>query len=583
MNDSLPPGPPAWVYKRDGQLVPFDADKISRALFAASEDLGRPDAFLARELADGVVHFLSLESEGATPTTEQIAEVVIKVIRELGQPTLAEAFARFARERTRTSTKSQTVESRTSSEIVLRFARGTPLSAVLPSCIREYALQSVFTRDLAAAQSAGLLTLTGLEIPNELAGCLLGPPINPREGWIGAIEESRRFVGRFIVIDGPEYLLASQRRLAVSEFVQDLANGLRLTGLQGIVNLNSNAPPSWAGELAEGPLFANQQRTAHSEQLRELADELAKELLHLARAIPETLALRIDWHLSERDFTTESAQPERIRQLTRLSLEGAPLAFVFDRPRRPAALAEGIDRRHPALLLGVGLDLPQLALQPGIDGDPAKFLAKLGSLARLALSAGVQKREYLRRLERSRTRLTADSPALTSGFLLDRARLLAAPLGLDCVVQSFVHKGLSAGGSALDFAKQIVLRLRDVLRQDGRMTHLDTCLDGPFRFYFNDAVERGDGWPTAENVAGLTGWDATAPLKSQLRSAGVLHGLAEHGTLALFLPEDEKLSPEQIVQWLQTAWQQTDVVRLRLVRKPILSRQLTFAAKQEQA
>ena len=48
MDDAL--APPAWVQKRDGRLEPFDADKISRALFAASESLGRPDAFLAREL-----------------------------------------------------------------------------------------------------------------------------------------------------------------------------------------------------------------------------------------------------------------------------------------------------------------------------------------------------------------------------------------------------------------------------------------------------------------------------------------------------------------------------------------------------
>src|SRR5919206_5362350 len=92
---------PAWVYKRDGRLVPFEADKISRALFAASETLGRPDAFLARELADGVVHFLSLEGEGAVPTTAQVAELTVKVVRELGQPALAQVFADFARRRPR--------------------------------------------------------------------------------------------------------------------------------------------------------------------------------------------------------------------------------------------------------------------------------------------------------------------------------------------------------------------------------------------------------------------------------------------------------------------------------------------------
>ena len=489
MNDSLPPGPPTWVHKRDGQLVPFDADKISRALFAAAESLGHPDAFLARELADGVVHFLTIENEGVTPTTEQLAELVIKVVRELGQPALAEAFARFRESRSQVSAKPQAAEVAPSTEIVLRFDRGTPLSAILPSCVREYALQTVFTRDLVAAQSAGLLTLTGLDTPTELASCVLGPPLDPGTGLIAAIEELRRFVGRFVVFDGPEHLLAAQSGPVVRDFVRDLAIGLRLTGLRAIVNLNSAAPPSWAGELAEGPLFAAQQRKSHSEQLRELSDEFASELLHPTHSIPCAGAVRIDWHLGERDFATESATRERLQRLARLVLEGAPLAFVFDRPRRQAALAEGIDRQHPAVLLTVGLHLPRLALQPGIDGDPAKFLPKLGSLARLALSAGVQKREYLRRLERGRPRPTADAPALTSGFLLDRACLLVAPVGLDRVVHSFINKGLSAGGVALDFGRQIVLRLRDVLRQDGRNAHLDTCLDGPSRFRLEKAEE----------------------------------------------------------------------------------------------
>ena len=89
--------PPAWVHKRDGRQEPFDADKISRALFAASESLQRPDAFLARELTDGVVHFLTEETDDAAPTTIQIAELVVKVVRELGQPALAAAFAEYGR------------------------------------------------------------------------------------------------------------------------------------------------------------------------------------------------------------------------------------------------------------------------------------------------------------------------------------------------------------------------------------------------------------------------------------------------------------------------------------------------------
>jgi hypothetical protein len=582
MNDSLSPASPAWVHKRDGQLVPFDADKISRALFAAAEGLGRPDAFLTRELADGVVHFLSAESEGVTPTTEQISELVIKVVRELGQPALAEAFARFAEQRERIAPRVGAAPRPASpaappGEVVLRFAPGTPLSAVLPSCMRDYTLQTVFTRDLVSARGAGLLTLTGLESPTELAGCVLGPPLDPGAGLISAIEELRRFVARFVVFDGPEHLLAAHDRPSVRDFARDLPIGLRLTGLRGIVNLNSAAPPSWAGALAAGPLFAGQQRTPHAEQLRELADELVQELLHPTHSIPCAGAVRVDWHLGERDFATEPAVRERLQRLARLALEDIPLSFVFDRPRRPTALAEGVDRQHPAALLTVGLHLPRLAAQPGIDGDANKFLPKLGSLARLALSAGVQKREYLRRLERGRSRPAGDGPALTSGFLLDRARLVVAPVGLDSVVHSFLKKGLSAGGAALDFGRQIIQRLRDVLRQDGRNAHLDTCLDGSFRFRLAEANDTQGEWPTIEETAGLTAWDARAALKSQWRSAGILQGVAEHGTLALFLP-DERTSPEQVAEWLHTIWQQTDVVRLRLVREVISSRQLLFSS-----
>src|SRR5947209_12433121 len=86
------PGLPAWVRQRDGRLAPFEADRISQALFAATETLGQPDAFLARELTDGILHFLSAEVGGGVPSTRQIAEIVVKVVRELGHPRLAQAF-----------------------------------------------------------------------------------------------------------------------------------------------------------------------------------------------------------------------------------------------------------------------------------------------------------------------------------------------------------------------------------------------------------------------------------------------------------------------------------------------------------
>src|ERR1700730_18276750 len=90
--DSLSSGLPALVTKRDGRIVPFEADNISQSLYAVTEDLGQPSAFLARELTDGVLHFLAAEVEADQTSTSQIAELIAKVVRELGHPALAQRY-----------------------------------------------------------------------------------------------------------------------------------------------------------------------------------------------------------------------------------------------------------------------------------------------------------------------------------------------------------------------------------------------------------------------------------------------------------------------------------------------------------
>ena len=540
--------PPAWVRKRDGRLEPFDADKISRALFAASESLGRPDAFLARELADGVVHFLAAEAESETPQTAQVAELVEKVVRELGQPALAAAFTEHGVRRVRNGRPIADAP-RAAGELVLRFAAGTPPDEVLSACVRGYTLQTVFARDLVAAHNDGLLTLTGLDAPGELAGCVLGPP--GEDGLLAAVEKARRFTGGLLVLDGPEYLPCfhgpdGERRIA--DFARNLSLALRLARLDAAANLNCAVPPSWAGDLAEGPLFADRPSPA-PDRLARLADALLAECL---RREVEVGRVRIDWHLSEADFRPEAA--DRLTAAARPASTGSPIGFVFDRPRRSVRLAAGVDRRHPAALLTVGLNLPRLAEQPGVRRDPSQFLKKLGSLARLALSAAVQKRDYLRRRE-----AIPGAPEVTSGFLLDRARLVAAPFGLDAVVRRFTGRGLITGGAALDLGKRVVQTLREVLKLDGGRTQLAACLDGPDDFHLVDAL-------TVARAAGPKPWDAAAPMKHQLRAAGALHAVAEGGTEALFLPQDSPLTAEAIVHWLRLAWKQGDVGRIQFVQ-----------------
>jgi hypothetical protein len=560
------PAPPTWVIKRDGRQEPFDPDKISRALFASGEDLGRPDAFLARELADGVVHFLAAEAGAAPPTTAEVAELVAKVVRELGQPALAEAFEEFGRRRRRGAGARAVAPPRPlpaaeepPDGVVLRFPPGLPAAEVLAACARSYTLQAVFARDLVAAQADGLLTLTGLDAPGELEGLTLapgGPWDGGPGGLVDALEAARAFAAGFVALDGPEYALARAgltRPEDARAFARELIIGLRVARLGAVVNLNCAGPPAWASDLAGGPLFAGRGAPLDPADRARLAGALAGAFLG---AGPPG-RVRVDWHLAEADFAAP-AEPGRLAALASSALRGAAVAFVFDRPRRPAALAEGVDRRHPAALLTVGVHLPRLATQPGVGGDPACFLAKLPSLARLALSAGVQKREFLRRRERGRP---ADGPALSSGFLLDRARLVVAPVGLDAAVRAFTGRGLADGGAALDLGREAVARLRDVLREDGRRALLETCLDGPADFHL------GGGFPAPEQVAGLTPWDPAAAVRDQLRAGGALHA-GEAGTQALFVPEGPPPAPEQAADWLRATWQRGEAVRVRLVRPP---------------
>src|SRR5262249_20695611 len=146
--------------------------------------------------------------------------------------------------------------------------------------------------------------------------------------------------------------------------------------------------------------------------------------------------------------------------------QGVPVTFVFDRPNRPIQLAEGVDRPNQATLIAIGLHLPRLVTQLGENRDVDLFIGKLGSLARMALSAAAQKREFLRK----HLRATA---TLNRGFLIDRARTVLVPVGLEAIARLFCGHGLSSSPSALTFAKRVLRRLQEAIEQDASSYLLD--------------------------------------------------------------------------------------------------------------
>jgi hypothetical protein len=171
----------------------------------------------------------------------------------------------------------------------------------------------------------------------------------------------------------------------------------------------------------------------------------------------------------------------------------------------------------------------------------------------------LRKREFLRRHGPHR-------PALLRGFLLERARLVVTPVGLEEVVQQLVGRSPWAGGAGLEFGRRVVQRLHTALRQDGQACRLETTVSDPPAAGGHRAhgqLTCQPPWPIAESRKSLT---------DQLRAAGPIHDVADLATVTVRLPG---ASAGDVVQLLQDVWKKTDLVRVLLLHPPSAVRQMT--------
>src|SRR5207302_10978481 len=110
---------------------------------------------------------------------------------------------------------------------------------VVGAAVRDYSLQRVFTRDLAAAFHEGYLTVLDLQSPLEARGIVLGPPADPAQTLIERIEDAHKLAASLLAIDSPDHALAeSGTEQAAGQYVRDLKAAARLTNLAASVNLN---------------------------------------------------------------------------------------------------------------------------------------------------------------------------------------------------------------------------------------------------------------------------------------------------------------------------------------------------------
>lgn len=95
------------VRKRDGRTVKFDQRKIADAIFKAAKAVGGSDRALAEELTQAVVDHIARTYSEASPTIEDIQDMVERVLMETGHAKTAKAYILYRDRRAQARKKLQ--------------------------------------------------------------------------------------------------------------------------------------------------------------------------------------------------------------------------------------------------------------------------------------------------------------------------------------------------------------------------------------------------------------------------------------------------------------------------------------------
>lgn len=526
---------PTLIRKRDGRLDRFQPEKISRSLFAITEELGSPDSFLAHELTDSVLHFLN--GEGEWETTAELAELVIKVVRELGHPAIAKRFEEsLGRVRSRTAASSR--DKRQIHDLTLRVPIVDDYWIARDQFI-SHSLEHLYPRDLVAAHRDGMIELLDLDHPSNLSASILSPAAAmPLDRWdlFTTVREARNSTSWLVAIDGLEWSLSLQQPRSVEvarAYLEHLQRVLELNHLFAVVNLNCAEPPPWA-ECVTGPLFPASSAASQSGEI----DEVANQVFEAYRPSP---ALSIDWHLSDRHL--QPARQQRLERLIAKAIQNPRIAFVFDRPRQPIQLGPGLERGGPPVLSHLRLVLNRFVeMLGGGPLDPELYLRKLASLARFARTAGYVRQDYLRRF---------GAPLLQTGFTLERASLLVFHKGL-------IEAAMQVLGPSADELSIVELGTRSL------QVIQSVLADGPLRAMSTRVSwlmtwdhPHGDEHSIFEQLG-----EGNQMWQRQLRHASRLGAIENNGILSIC---GNRLGPNSIqssVEIIRAAWN-TNVSRIR--------------------
>ncbi|MDF9825314.1 anaerobic ribonucleoside-triphosphate reductase [Breznakia sp. PF5-3] len=94
------------IQKRDGRVITFVPEKITRAIFLAASAIAKEDGVeadyeLAERITDQVVGYLNSVYKHTVPSVEQVQDAVVRVLIETGYARTSEAYILYRSERSR--------------------------------------------------------------------------------------------------------------------------------------------------------------------------------------------------------------------------------------------------------------------------------------------------------------------------------------------------------------------------------------------------------------------------------------------------------------------------------------------------
>lgn len=169
------------IKKRDGRVVPFDAEKITDAILKAAKAVGGENRKIAESLTKQVISQLAkMGYNGVIPAVEDVQDVVEKVLIENGHARTAKAYILYRDRRTRIREgKSDLMD--TVKEILVETNRenanisNSPSAKMLQiasAASKRYYLTNLLPEEFAQAHASGAIHIHDLDYYGKTLNCL---------------------------------------------------------------------------------------------------------------------------------------------------------------------------------------------------------------------------------------------------------------------------------------------------------------------------------------------------------------------------------------------------------------------------